>query len=181
MEKAEFQSSFLDRWANDLLRVQPTTPTANAVTQTPAVSSNPQTTPTNVLPQPVATPSAAQTEQNQIRDYHGLQEFAEGQNFTVTSTTGGTHNVGSVHGSGCAVDVRTRDRTPEEVEEMITNAHDQGITVRDERTRPAGQAVWSGPHVHLQVPSENRQANGTCFDHPPTAQPTPAQAPAIRP
>lgn len=181
MEKAEpsttqVKPSFLDQWADQFLKTtQPTVSAAplNQSQSTPVAA--PSTTPT---PQPTTT--ATTPAQNQIRDYHGLQEFAEGQDFTVTSTTGGTHNVGSVHSSGCAVDVRTRDKTPEEVEEMITSARDQGITVRDERTRPAGQAVWSGPHVHLQVPPENRQANGTCFDLP-TAQPTPAQGPAIRP
>ncbi|MEZ5405569.1 MAG: hypothetical protein R3F23_05135 [Verrucomicrobiia bacterium] len=185
MEKAQSpqapnQSSFLDRWADEVLAAQPlSTPDNNRVTQTTGVP----TTPPHVAPAPTTPPPATPTaatqpaQGNVMRDYHDLQNFAEGRNFTVTSTTGGRHNAGSVHGSGCAVDVRTRDRTTQEVDQLIEDARGEGITVRDERTQPAGQAVWSGPHVHLQIPPANRQADGTCFE-PQPATPQPAQAPA---
>lgn len=83
-------------------------------------------------------------------DYRALSSFAEAHGFTVTSTTKGRHNEGSAHYAGRAVDVRTKDKTPEEVEGFMQNARAAGYVVRDERTRPAGQAVWSAPHVHLE-------------------------------
>src|ERR1700750_1018215 len=86
------------------------------------------------------------------RDYHDLSDFARSQNFTVTSTTGGTHNPGSKHYQGLAVDVRTRDKTPEEIDALMSAARGSGIRVLDERTPPKrpGQ-VWSGQHLHLEA------------------------------
>jgi hypothetical protein len=112
---------------------------------------------------------------NPINNYVGLMQFAQSRGFTVTSTTGGTHNPGSAHRWGGAVDVRTWDKTSAQVNDFISEARAQGITVLDERTRPfqnkskwggadpgtrdkyiAGlevtwQPVWAGPHLHLQV------------------------------
>jgi hypothetical protein len=82
----------------------------------------------------------------------GMAEFARKRGFTVTSTTGGKHNPGSAHGEGRAIDVRTRDKSPAQVDAFIKDAQANGISVRDERTHPPGQAVWSGPHLHLSVP-----------------------------
>ena len=84
--------------------------------------------------------------------WQDLSAFAEGQGFTVTSTTGGKHNAGSPHYGGRAVDVRTKDKPPEEIERLMRRAQASGFKVRDERTRPAGQAVWDGEHVHLEMP-----------------------------
>jgi hypothetical protein len=86
------------------------------------------------------------------RPYRQMERFAQEQGYGVTATTGGQHNVGSAHYEGRAVDVRTRDHTPAQVEEFMREARARGFSVRDERQRPRGQAVWSGPHVHLQVP-----------------------------
>jgi hypothetical protein len=85
------------------------------------------------------------------KDWRDLKRFAEGEGFTVTSTTGGQHNVGSKHGRGLAVDVRTRDKSTAQCNALIAKAKAEGITVRDERTKPAGQKVWSGPHIHLEL------------------------------
>jgi uncharacterized Zn-binding protein involved in type VI secretion len=93
-----------------------------------------------------ATPAEAP-----MRDHRDLSNYAQSQGFTVTSTTGGTHNPGSAHGAGRAIDVRTRDKTDAEVDAFIADARRRGIHVRDERSRPPGQAVWSGPHVHLEI------------------------------
>jgi hypothetical protein len=48
--------------------------------------------------------------------------------------------------------VRTNNKSPAEVEQFIRDARGAGIHVFDERTRPPGEAEWSGPHLHLSVP-----------------------------
>ena len=78
--------------------------------------------------------------------------------FTVTSSTGGKHNVGSKHYAGRAIDVRTRDKTPQQIAAIMQAARARGYRVLDERTRPKGQAVWGGPHLHIEssvVPTTN--------------------------
>jgi peptidoglycan hydrolase-like protein with peptidoglycan-binding domain len=84
-------------------------------------------------------------------DYRELVDFARARGFTVTSTNGGQHNVGSSHYEGRAIDVRTRDKTNAQVNQFIREARAAGYHVGDERRRPAGQAVWSGPHLHLEI------------------------------
>lgn len=81
-----------------------------------------------------------------------LVDLVKGLGFTVTSTTGGTHNTGSAHYQGRAIDVRTKDKLPSQVDRLISYLRSLGLTVRDERTRPAGQAVWSGAHIHVELP-----------------------------
>jgi RHS repeat-associated protein len=87
-----------------------------------------------------------------VRDYHELQIFSKEEGFTVTSTTGGAHNIGSAHYLGKAVDVRTWDHTAAQVDSFMGAARNEGYLVGDERVRPTGQKVWSGPHLHLQLP-----------------------------
>src|SRR5262249_1057756 len=101
--------------------------------------------------------SAASTP-SRIVDWRGLSRFAQQRGFTVTSTTGGSHNTGSAHYQGRAIDVRTRDKTPAQVERFIRAAQTAHIQVRDERVQPAGQRVWSGPHLHLQVPAQKSRS-----------------------
>jgi hypothetical protein len=91
------------------------------------------------------------TNMSKFKDWKDLKAFAESEGFTVTSTTGGTHNVGSKHGKGLAIDVRTRDKTATQCNTFIVKAKANGIIVRDERQKPAGQKVWSGPHIHLEL------------------------------
>ena len=102
---------------------------------------------------PVAKPAApAETAAlAKLKGWEDLSKFATRQGFTVTSTTSGKHNVGSKHGKGLAIDVRTRDKTSKQVAEFIQQARNAGIWVKDERTRPPGQKVWSGPHLHLEI------------------------------
>lgn len=69
----------------------------------------------------------------------------------ITSTTGGHHNAGSLHYSGNAVDVGMGQESPEKQQQIIAALQAAGYTVRDERTRPPGQAVWGGPHVHVEA------------------------------
>jgi hypothetical protein len=33
----------------------------------------------------------------------------------------------------------------------------KGYKVRDERTRPAGQKEWSGPHLHVSAPERGQK------------------------
>lgn len=130
--KLDAQQDELD----ELLRDVPPLKSAKPVAARPAKTK---------APAPVTAPTPGPS---RVR---GLEGWVASEGFEVTSgyDTDG-HNTGSLHGAGWAVDVRTRDRTPEEVEELMSKARAAGFVVRDERTRPAGQAKWDGPHVHLQ-------------------------------
>lgn len=93
-------------------------------------------------------------------EYVGIMLVASRHDFIVTSSlsTSG-HNTNSLHYKGRAADVRTFDRTNEEVDQFIHDAKMEGISVRDERVRPQGQKVWDGPHLHLSVPEHWHEAN----------------------
>lgn len=82
------------------------------------------------------------------RPYQQIQSFVESRGFHVTSTTGG-HHLGRAHREGRAVDVRTRDHSPAEVERLMRDARAAGYTVIDERR--GGNSAWSGPHIHIQM------------------------------
>ena len=72
-------------------------------------------------------------------------------NGRITSTTGGQHNPGSLHPGGGAVDVGMGRETPEQQAAILAALQkDPRWLVRDERTRPQGQAVWGGPHLHVE-------------------------------
>lgn len=107
-----------------------------------------------------------------------MSAFATGLGFRTTSTTGGQHNPGSAHYQGRAVDVGVRGKNPAEVQQFMQQAAAQGYLVRDERTRPAGQRVWSGPHIHLEVPaggtSQLASRGGGGAPAPETTTPEPA-------
>jgi hypothetical protein len=79
-----------------------------------------------------------------------LKWFCREWGFRVTSGSGGTHNVGTLHKLNRAVDVSVRNKSNAEVEAFIRRATTYGYRVLDERTRPPGQAVWSGPHLHVE-------------------------------
>jgi hypothetical protein len=84
--------------------------------------------------------------------YKEIARFAKEKGFRVTSTTGGEHNKNSAHYDKRAVDVSVKNKTDKQVTAFEKAARAAGIRVRDERTRPPGQKVWSGPHIHLEVP-----------------------------
>lgn len=82
-----------------------------------------------------------------------LYIWATAENFIVTrSNEKSGHNKNSAHYKGRAIDVRTRTKTKAENDAMIEKARSLGLRVRDERTRPAGQKVWDGPHLHIEMP-----------------------------
>lgn len=81
-----------------------------------------------------------------------LEAFARQYGLKITSEMGGKHNVGSAHYAGRAIDVSSRGFTQDMVDKLRAVAAAWGFTLRDERTRPAGQAVWGGPHIHIEVP-----------------------------
>jgi hypothetical protein len=90
-----------------------------------------------------------------------LRQFAVRYGLTITSEAGGRHNPGSLHYAGRAIDVRSRGLTEEFVAHLRKAAADLGIRLRDERTRPAGQGVWGGPHLHLDIPYPNEAVRRT--------------------
>jgi uncharacterized protein YcbK (DUF882 family) len=71
--------------------------------------------------------------------------FVAGTNQSIAA-----HNKGSFHPLGRALDFSVRGKSPAQVAQFISELREQGFTVFDERTRPAGQRVWGGPHVHAQ-------------------------------
>lgn len=92
------------------------------------------------------------------KDYKDLIKVAEDNNFQVTSTTGDAHNVGSKHYLGLAIDVRTKDKTVKQIEDFIKFLRSENLIVRDERMRPPGQKVWSGAHLHIEIPSNKKSS-----------------------
>lgn len=93
-----------------------------------------------------------------MRNYKDLAKFAAHNNFVVTSTNGGNHNVNSKHYLGLAIDVRTRDKENAEIETFIKKCEVLGVKVRDERQKPKGQKVWSGAHLHLEICADTLNA-----------------------
>lgn len=93
---------------------------------------------------------AVSTQPTTGRPFEGMARLAREHGLTVTSTTGGKHNTRSKHYQGRAIDVRTRDVSKARLDAFMDAARAAGYTVRDERTRPAGQKVWGGPHLHIE-------------------------------
>ena len=84
-------------------------------------------------------------------DWRDLSALAREHNFVVTSTNGGRHNKNSKHFRGLAIDVRTRDKSDAEINAFVSLCRSHGLIVRDERTRPAGQKIWTGAHLHIEI------------------------------
>lgn len=62
------------------------------------------------------------------------------------------HNPGSEHYKGLAIDVRTRNKTPQQIDAFIRAALKAGYGVVDERRKPADPTrVHTGPHLHLEI------------------------------
>lgn len=82
------------------------------------------------------------------RPYQQISRFARERGFHVTSTTGGRHD-GLGHYQGRAVDVRTRDHSNAQVNQLMREARAAGYTVLDERRRAYGPS-HRGPHIHIE-------------------------------
>lgn len=78
-----------------------------------------------------------------------LLSFAGQHGLIVTSTTGGSHVRGSMHYLGRAIDVRTRGKSQEFIEDVMAAARNAGFRVLDERADP-GHGKWTGPHLHIE-------------------------------
>ncbi len=80
-----------------------------------------------------------------------LAAFAAAHDFEITA--GGTHsghNPGSLHYLGRAIDVSVRGKSEIEVASFLARARECGFRGIDERRRLPGEAVWTGPHLHLE-------------------------------
>jgi hypothetical protein len=79
-----------------------------------------------------------------------LKWLAKKHGFRVTSGSGGKHNIGSLHPLNRAIDVSVKDKTINDILAFKETCSQYGLWVRDERVRPKGQLVWSGPHLHIE-------------------------------
>lgn len=80
-----------------------------------------------------------------------LMGFLWSRNLTPGSTTGGRHNLGSLHYSGNAIDIKGSGAFSDaQVAALKQDAASRGFLIRDERVRPPNQKVWGGPHVHIE-------------------------------
>jgi len=57
-----------------------------------------------------------------------------------------------MHAKGRAVDFSVKGKTDAQVKAFMGAMRAAGYKVRDERKQPAGQRVWSGPHIHVSAP-----------------------------
>ena len=88
-------------------------------------------------------------------DLRDLLAWAASEKLPVTSSNTGRHNVGSKHYLGQAIDVD--HKAVQDVNAFYKDAQAQGFRIRDERQRPPGQAVWGGPHFHVEIDNAARR------------------------
>lgn len=86
--------------------------------------------------------------------------FGAFPNATITSTTGGTHTPNSLHPSGRAIDIRTRDKSPAEIRAMTEWWASQGGDIE-----LGYEAQSSQPHLHVGFRTDG---NRTAFEVGPT-------------
>lgn len=105
--------------------------------------------------------------------FASVGEIAEPFGAQITSTTGGHHNVGSLHGQGRAVDIgmgaSASDAVRANADKMMADLRARGYIVRDEREHPKGQKVWGGPHIHVELP-EGAAGGGPTFAGTPKSE-----------
>jgi hypothetical protein len=81
-----------------------------------------------------------------------LLAFCLRNGLFITSAKDSTHNVGSKHYRGEAVDVRSRSLEEAFIGHLKRDAEQHSLILRDERKRPPGQKVYGGPHLHIEMP-----------------------------
>lgn len=80
-----------------------------------------------------------------------LYQLGQRSGFVAgTNQSAAAHNKGSLHPLGRALDFSVKGKSPAQVAQFIKELREEGFTVFDERTRPPGQKVWGGPHLHAQ-------------------------------
>lgn len=84
--------------------------------------------------------------------YKEISTLVTSLGWKITSTNTGRHNKNSRHYRGKAVDVSVKFKSEFEVLVFIETLEKEGYTVVDERIRPFGQRVWTGPHFHIYAP-----------------------------
>lgn len=99
------------------------------------------------IPESGQTPTAS--------PFDTLSQFAAERKFRITSGRGGRHNPGSKHYQGEAIDI---DHRGVDYNRLLADAQSRGFRVLDERTRPPGQAVWGGPHFHIEYVGKPKTA-----------------------
>lgn len=94
--------------------------------------------------------------------YDAIGSYIKPFGGMVGSTDGGQHNVGSPHYDGRALDIpmgaSASDAAKANADRMVADLRNRGFTVRDERTRPQGQEVWGGPHLHVESIQQGQNA-----------------------
>lgn len=86
-------------------------------------------------------------------NYIEIKNIVTAMGWIVTADVGKKHNGGSKHYSGKAVDVSVRGRTEFHIAVLDEVLKNLGYYLFDERVRPKHQKIWTGPHLHIQVPN----------------------------
>lgn len=82
-----------------------------------------------------------------------LSKFAGAfPNAVITSTTGGKHSANSLHYSGRAIDIRTRDKSPAEIRAMTEWWASQGGDIE-----LGYEAESSSPHLHIGFRTDGKR------------------------
>lgn len=88
----------------------------------------------------------------------GLMAFAQQHGYHVTSSMGGQHNPGSLHYQGRAIDIANQGV---DYNQLVAQAKANGYRVLNELHRMPGEAVWGGPHYHIDTGLSQQPASHT--------------------
>ena len=104
---------------------------------------------------------SSSSDQNQELPIQSVLDKFSQMGIKPSSVNTGQHNIGSKHYHGKALDLGLNTSFGGDVNKMnefynyLTSAEGKkqfpNIIVRDERTRPANQKVWTGSHLHIEL------------------------------